>query len=302
MQNFSLHNLAQSQIRQIIRRLGTERSVIFTQYNEADYQNLVAVFARLNQDIDQLNEERVEDLREFIDGAILTIARQYNDGGEIHPGTMNILIMAIQVYNRADGHPYRFGVEFIEGISPETEEFMEEIVQPITQNLQLLALHHAPWVNQVHLAREAAHRAREAAPGLETRIARTLPEFRAMRGHAMEAECPLCLEAFIEHPEDIKHARGMRRSPVFMPVVFHKDAKGKWFHPMHTVCVNDVKGNKCPMCREKVTWPKMMAVRKTRRPNSSPTRKRSLTKRRSPGRSHHSRSPGNRRTPNSAGF
>jgi hypothetical protein len=291
MQNMFLDNLAQSPIRQIMRRLETECSHIFGEFHIADYQNLVAVFARLNQDIDQLNEERVEDLREFIDAGIIYIARRYNDGGEIHPGTMNILIMAIQVFNRADGHPYRFGVEFIGNISPQTEEFMEEIVQPITQNLQLFALHHAPWVNQVQVAREAAHRAREEAPGAETRIARTLAEFRAMGGHAMEAECPLCLEEFIEGP-----VKG--RSPVFMPVVFHKDAKGKWFHPMHTVCVNDVKKEVCPMCREKVTWPKMMAVRKTRRPASSPTRKRSLTKRRSPGR----RSPGNRRTPNSAGF
>jgi hypothetical protein len=301
MQNYPNHrllNLANFSPDDILRRLRNLSREIFGEFNVADYLNLVDGFHRLRYDA-RLNEDNAEDLRGLIGNGIDEIAQRYERGEEIHPGTLNIVVMAIHAHNQASEHPYQFGA-VIQGISPQTEEFMEEIVLPITRNLQMFNLHHAaPWVNPVHVAREAARRAAEEAPGLETRIARTLPEFRAMRGHAMEAECPLCLEAFIEHPEDIKHSREMRRSPVFMPVVFHKDAKGKWFHPMHTVCVNDVKGNKCPMCREKVTWPKMMAVRKTRRPNSSPTRKRSLTKRRSPGRS---RSPGNRRTPNSAGF
>jgi hypothetical protein len=292
MQNYSLNDLAQLSIRRIISRLITESSSIFGEYNDADYQNLVAVFARLNQDVNQLTAVNIEDLREFIDYGVQAIARRYNDGHEIHPGTMNILIMAIQVFNRADRFPYQFGVEFIEDVSPETDEFMEQIVQPITRNLHLFALHHAPWV----LGREAV--AHEQDLGAETRIARTLAEFeamsaefRAMAGHEMDTECPVCMNEFVE-----RSAKG--RSPVFMPVVFHKDVKGKWFHPMHTVCINDMKKKECPLCRVKVIWPKM-ALRKSRsrrRPNSAPT-KRSVTKRRSPGRS-----PGRRRTPNSAGF
>ena len=282
MQNVNLHNLAQLPINQIIARLVAEHNVIFGEFTDADYQTLVAAFARLNQDVNQLNEENVEDLREFIDYGIQMIARRYNDGYEIHPGTMNILIMAIQVFNRAYGHPYQFGVEFIEDISPETEEFMEEIVQPITRNLQPFALHRAPWA----LGREAP----EEDPGAETHIARTpaefgamAAEFRAMNGREMDTECPVCMEEFVE-----RSAKG--RSPVFMPVVIHKDVKGKWFHPMHTVCINDMKKKECPMCRAKVIWPKMKATRKTRRPNSSPIRrrssaKRSSAKRSSPGRS-----------------
>ena len=303
MQNHALVGLAQQPVKRIISRLVTEASSIFGEYNEDDYQNLVAVFARLNQE--QLNDENVEDLREFIDYGVIAIARRYELGQPIHPGTMNILMMAIQAYNRADGHPYQFGVEFIEGITPATEDFMVGVVQPMTRNLQLLALHHADWINPVFVAREAARRAREEAPGAETRIARTLAEFRAMGGDQMEEECPLCMEEFIERP-----AKG--RGPVFMPVVFHKDEKGKWFHPMHTVCVNDVQKEQCPMCRVKVIWPKMMANRKTRRPNSEPTpgrsvkrspTKRSPTKRsvkrspKSPGRSP--KSPG--RSPKSPG-
>jgi hypothetical protein len=282
MQNNNLRDLAQNMdrypIKIIIKRLVTESSSIFGEYNDANYQNIVAVFARLNR-VNRLTEENVEDLSEFIDGGIVEIARRYDRGEEIHPGTLNILIMAIQVHNQVSEHPYRFGVEFIDGITPPTEEFMEGIVQPITRYLQLFALHHAPWVNPVHVAREAARRAAEEAPGAETRIARTLAEFRAMGGDQMDSNCPLCMEEFVEQP-----VKG--RSPVFMPVVFHKDAKGKWFHPIHTVCVYDVKKDQCPMCRAKVIWPKMMATRKTRRPNSSPTRRRS-----SPGRSASKRSP-----------
>jgi hypothetical protein len=290
MQNVNLHNLAQLPIQQLIARLVAEHVVIFGEYHDADYQTLVAAFARLNQDVNQFNDERLEELREFIDYGILTIARRYNDGYEIHPGTMNILIMAIQVFNRADGHhPYQFGVEFIEDISPETEEFMEEIVQPITRNLRLFALHRAPWA----LGREAP----EEDPGAETRIARTpaefgamAAEFRAMNGLEMDTECPVCMEEFVE-----RSAKG--RTPVFMPVVVHKDVKGKWFHPMHTVCINDMKKKECPMCRAKVIWPKMKATRKTRRPNSSPTRRRSSAKRSSAKRSSAKRSSAKRSSP-----
>jgi hypothetical protein len=300
MQNHALLNLAQQPVKIIIRRLNTERSVIFGEHNEEDYQNLVAVFARLNRE--QLNDEHLEDLVEFVDYGIDAIAARYNHGYEIHPGTLNIVIMAIQALARHSQQPYVFHTR-LEMMMPETVDFMVGIVEPMTQNLQLLALHHAPWVNPVFVAREAARQEREEAPGAETRIARTLAEFRAMGGDAMEANCPLCMEAFIEHSP-----KG--RGPVFMPVFFHKDEKGKWFHPMHTVCVKNSNKDECPMCRVKVIWPKMMANRKTRRPNSEPTRrvkrsptKRSPTKRsvkrspKSPGRSP--KSPG--RSPKSPG-
>jgi hypothetical protein len=307
MQNPHLIGLAQKPVKEIIRILTSESSAIFGEYNSVDYQNMVAVFARLNQE--RLNDDNIEYLRYFIDYGFIAIARHYESGRTIHPGTLNILNMAIQAYNQADEQPYQFDIQLIRNIMPITQEFMVGVVLPMTQNLQLLALHHAEWMNPEFAAQEAERRAHEEAPGAETRIARTLAEFRAMGGDAMEANCPLCMEAFIEHSP-----KG--RGPVFVPVVFHKDEKEKWFHPMHTVCVNDVKEEKCPMCRIKVIWPKMMANRKTRRPNSEPTRsvkrsptKRSPTKRsvkrspgRSPGRSPRSpkkRSPG--RSPRSPG-
>ena len=277
MQNHTLVGLAQQPVKRIISRLVTESSSIFGEYHEVNYQNMVAVFARLNEE--RLNDENMEDLRDFIDYGIIAIARRYESGQPIHPGTMNILIMAIQAYNQAQAHgqPYQFDIQIIRNITPLTEEFMVGVVQPMTQNLQLLALHHAPWMHPDFVTQEAARRAREEAPGAETHIARTLAEFRAMGGDQMEAECPLCMEEFIERP-----AKG--RGAVFMPVVFHKDEKGKWFHPMHTVCVNDVKKEECPMCRVKVIWPRMMLTRKpARRPNSEPTPGRSV--KRSPGRS-----------------
>jgi hypothetical protein len=275
MQNPHLIGLAQQPVKRIISRLVTECSSIFGEYHEVNYQNMVAVFARLNQE--RLNDENMEDLREFIDDGIIAIARRYESGQPIHPGTINILIMAIQAYNQAHGQPYQFDIQIIGHIMPVAEEFIVGVVQPMTRNLQLLALHHAEWINPEFAAQEAERRAHEEAPGAETRIARTLAEFRAMGGDQMDAECPLCMEEFIE-----PSAKG--RGAVFMPVVFHKDEKGKWFHPMHTVCVNDVKKEECPMCRVKVIWPRMMLTRKpARRPNSEPTPGRSV--KRSPGRS-----------------
>jgi hypothetical protein len=303
MQNPHLIGLAQQPVKRIISRLVTESSSIFGEYHEVNYQNMVAVFARLNEE--RLNDENMEDLREFIDYGIVAIARRYESGQPIHPGTMNILTMAIQAYNQAHGQPYLFDIQIIRNITHPTEDFMVRVVQPMTRNLQLLALHHADWINPVFVAQEAARRAREEAPGAETHIARTLAEFRAMGGDQMEAECPLCMEEFIERP-----AKG--RSLVFLPVVFHKDEKGKWFHPMHTVCVNDVQKEECPMCRVKVLWPRMMLTRKpTRRPNSDPTPGRSPTKHsvkrspKSPGRSvkRSPKSPGRsvKRTPKTPG-
>jgi len=196
---------------------------------------------------------------------------------------MNIVMMAIQVFNQAEGHPeghpYQFGV--IPNITPPTENFMNEVVRPITERLVLLPLHHAEWINPVFAAQEAARRAFEEAPGAETRIARTLAEFRAMGSDQTETTCPVCMENFIEH-----NPKG--RPPVFMPVIFHKDEKGKWFHPMHTACVDDVKKEACPMCRNKIVWPEkfdpasvinfkdLMLIQKKRHPNSEPPVRKSL--------------------------
>ena len=268
--NDILVNLARHSTSYILDRLTNQISIIFGEFSPLDYQNLMDAFTALRN----LSEENVDDLQEFIDSGFRRIFNRYNSGYEIHPGTLNILIAAIMAFNRASVQPYRV-VIYDNDDMPETVQFMNGIVRPAAQNLQMFALHHAPWVNPIFVARAAERLAREEAPGAETHIARTLTVFRAMGGDQMEAECPLCMEEFIE-----PSAKG--RSHIFMPVVFHKDAKGKWFHPMHTVCVNDVQKDECPMCRVKVIWPKMMANRKIR-PNSEPTPGRSV--KRSPNRS-----------------
>lgn len=260
--NDVLDNLANQETNYIIRRLINQASNIFGEFNLLDYQNLMDAFHVLR--LRDLNENNIEDLRDFIDSGFRRIFNRYDSGRAIHPGTLNILVAAIMTLNRASIYPYQV-VIFDNDDMPETARFMNDIVRPAAQNLQMFALHHAPWVNPVFMAQEAARRAAEEAPGAETRIARTLAEFRAMGGDQMEEECPLCMEAFIE-----RSAKG--RGPVFLPVVFHKDEKGKWFHPMHTVCVKGLP-EKCPICRVKVIWPRMRLSRKSRpRPNSDPTR------------------------------
>ena len=304
MQNFALQNLGQSSVKLIIRRLTNQTRFIFGEYNDVDYQNLMDGFARLTRDIQLFSQADIDNLIEFIDDGIVAIAQRYEAGLEIHPGIINILIRAIQVLNQtAAAVPYMFPVGLIANarIGPDTHQFMIQIVQPMTQNLQLLALHHAPWVNPAHVAREDV--ARAEAPGAETCIARTLAEFEAMN-EGREARCLFCLEEFIERPEDaIKSKRMSSRHPVFMPVVFHKDVKGKWFHPMHAKCANDMKKNECPMCRVPVVWPKMLVARKTRRrPHSSPTRSLRRSSKKNFRRSSNRRSPGRSLKRRSADF
>jgi hypothetical protein len=285
MQNYTLINLANSSPDNILRRLRNQSREIFREFNVADYRNLVDVFHVLRHDA-RLNEDHAEDLRELIDAGIDEIARRYERGEEIHPGTLNIVVMAINAHNQASEHPYQFGVEFIEGMSPQTEEFMEEIVQPTTRNLQMFALHHAePWVNPVHVAREAARRAAEEAPPAETRAVKTLAEFRAMCGDQMDSKCPICMEEFVEEVGPSAARSGFRRSALFMPVVIHKDVDGKWRHPIHMACTHELK--KCAMCRDKVAYPKIRRRLTSRRPKSSPLRsvKRSASKRSTGNRS-----------------
>jgi hypothetical protein len=287
--NEFLVNLASHPTSYILRRLINQTSNIFGVFNPLDYQNLMDVFTVLG--LRDLNDANIEDLQDFIDSGFRSIFNRYNFGREIHPGTLNILIAAIMAFNRASVQPYRV-VIYDNDDMPETVQFMNDIVRPAAQNLQMFALHHAPWVNPIFVARDAERLARERAQAAETHIARSLAEFRAMGGHEMASECPLCMEEFIK-------PSAKRMSPIFMPVIFHKDAKGKWFHPMHTMCVNDVQKDECPMCRVKVIWPKMMANRKIR-PNSEPTSGRSV--KRSPNRSV-KRSPGRsvKRSPKTPG-
>lgn len=275
-----------------LRRLINLRSDIFGEFNETDYQNLVTTFTRLGNDPNLfLNDEHADSLRELIDYGICFIARRYDDGRPIHPGTMNIVMMAIQLFNQANGHPYQFGVEFIPNITPPTEDFMNQVVRPITERLVLLPLHHADWINPFFAAQEAARRAFEEAPGAETRIVRTVAEFRATMEEAQAATgssvgsdqstCPLCMENFIEPNPKGRH-------PVFIPVIFHKGEKGIWFHPMHTACVANVKEEVCPICRTKIVWPEkfdpasvinfkdLMLIQKKRHPNSEPPVRKSL--------------------------
>ena len=315
MQNYPNHrllNLANFSPDDILRRLRNLSREIFGEFNVADYLNLVDGFHRLRYDA-SLNEDNAEDLRGLIGNGIDEIAQRYERGEEIHPGTLNIVVMAIHAHNQASEHPYQFGA-VIQGISPQTEEFMEEIVLPITRNLQMFNLHHAaPWVNPVHVAREAARRAAEEAPPAETRAVKTLAEFRAMCGDQMDSKCPICMEEFVEEVGPSAARSGFRRSAVFMPVVIHKDVDGKWRHPIHMACTHELK--KCAMCRDKVAYPKLIR-RLSRRPKSSPLRsvkrstskrstsKRSTSKRgpgRSPGRSPGKRSTG-KRSPRSADF
>ena len=288
--NNVLNNLANHpDTNYIIRRLINQASNIFGEFNRLDYQNyqnIMDAFDVLR--LRDLNEYNIEDLREFIDYGFRMIFNRYEFGHAIHPGTLNILVAAIITFNRASIRPYQVFI-FENDDMPETTQFMNDIVQPAAQNLQMFALHHAPWVNPVFMAQEAARRAAEEAPGAETRIVRTLAEFRAMGGDQMDSKCPICLEAFIELPEDAitsKLRRMSPRHPIFLPVVFHKDVTGKWFHPIHTVCVKDLQ-EECPTCRVKVIWPRMRLNRKTRRrPNSVGGSKKSHTNKQRRSRRH----------------
>lgn len=155
MQNHVLNGLANTSIKNILRRLTNQATNIFGEFNDIDYQNLSEVFARLRRDANVLSEYDVEDLKEFIDYGIQTIAQNYQMGRAIHPGTLNVLIMAIGAFNQASRNPYNF-VVFHADMPHQDDQvyFMNEVVRPAAQNMQLFALHHAPWMNPEHQRRE----------------------------------------------------------------------------------------------------------------------------------------------------
>lgn len=303
----------QSSPREILRTLTNQRSDIFHAHNHDDYLILQGAFAKLMQNANSLNVDNVDDLKEFIEYGICAIARNFGEGRPIHPGTMNIVAQAIQAYNAASpDQPFRFNTE-CQNVTPEGLAFLLDVVLPFVNspNMAQFELHHRPWINEAHEAREAARRAAEEAPPAETRVIRTLAEFKRLGGEGNDLNCPICMDAFVEESGP-SHARsGIRRSPIFMPVAVHKDASGKWRHPIHALCAEELR--KCVVCREKVEYPKLSAKRRTsRRPKSDPLRsvkrssvKRSAVKRSAVKRSSVKRSPRSlsiKRSPRSADF
>ena len=282
MQNHRLVDIAHLSPKLIIKRLINQCDEIFQGFHELDYRNVEAALAKLMQQADSLSEDMTDALKEFIACGICAIARNFGNGEPVHPGTMNIVIQAIQAYNAASPNdPFQFGDQECPNVTVEGLTFLMEVVLPIVNspNLELFALHHRPWTNDAHEAREAARRAAEEAPPAETRAVKTLTEFRALGGEGMERACPICMEEFVEEVGPSAARSGFRRSAVFMPVVIHKDMDGKWRHPIHMACTHELK--KCAMCRDKVAYPKLRRRLTYRRPKSSPLRsvKRSTSKR-----------------------
>lgn len=266
MQNHRLVDMVNLSPKLIVKRLTNQSDTIFQVFHEQDYRNLEAAFAKLMQHSSSLPEY---ELKSFIEDGICAIARNFGNGEPVHPGTMNIIIRAIQVYNAASpDEPFRFETE-CRNVSMEGLTFLMHVVLPIVNspNLELFALHHRPWINEAHEAREAARRAAQEAPPAETRVVRTLAEFRGLEH--MEPECPVCMDAFVE---EVIPGSGLRRSAMFMPVVIHKDVDGKWRHPVHTACAHELQKQECPACRGKAVYPKLRVRRQTRRPKSSPLR------------------------------
>lgn len=101
-------------------------SLFRTKFSDQEYDELMNLFDGLMRE--KLDAENIDQLEDFINNGIDSIHGKFNAGREIHPETLNILIKAIQVYNRTK--PYRFiEYENPEDLTDPTVFFMNNIVR-----------------------------------------------------------------------------------------------------------------------------------------------------------------------------
>ena len=137
-------------------------------FGDKEYDELKERFDGLMRE--ELDEENIYQLEDFINNGIDNIHAQFNAGREIHPETLNILIMAIQVYNHANKKPYSFiEYENPEDLTDPTVFFMNNIVRRAARREKLFDRTRGEFAKvQLETQRDVAQRkAKEGKTNME---------------------------------------------------------------------------------------------------------------------------------------
>ena len=129
----------------IIRKLVNQRENIFNSMYNENYDELVKVFLKIMQS--DLAEDLIEDLKYFIEDGICDLARNFSEGKQISPVTMNILIHAILVFNNKSPLPFNFRMDKIcAHVNVHGLIFLSNVLIKIVNNPILFELNRDPWV------------------------------------------------------------------------------------------------------------------------------------------------------------
>jgi hypothetical protein len=127
-------------LRDIFRTLENQTSAIFNGDHDAHSASITACLENLAQLIssDKKKSEHSEDLKDFIDGGVCRIARNYGSGQTVTPIVLNFLMTAIRSYNHINGSPkgspngrlYRVTLDTCHGLSDMSSAFLTQVLAP----------------------------------------------------------------------------------------------------------------------------------------------------------------------------
>lgn len=140
-----MENLSNLSSKNIVRKLVNQGENIFNNMYNQYYDELVKAFLKINES--DLSEDLIEDLNYFIEDGICNLARNFGEGKQISPITMNILIHAIVVFNNKSPSPFNFRSDKIcAHVNVNGLIFLSNVLIKIVNNPILFELDRDPWV------------------------------------------------------------------------------------------------------------------------------------------------------------
>jgi hypothetical protein len=121
-------------LRDIFRTLENQTSAIFNGDHDAHSASITTCLKKLAQLIssDKKKSEHSEDLKDFIDGGVCRVARNYGSDREtVTPIVLNFLMTAIRSYNHIKGSPiYHVELDTCSGLSDTGSAFLTQVLAP----------------------------------------------------------------------------------------------------------------------------------------------------------------------------
>ena len=120
-----------TELKVIFRTLENQANHIFSGEHNGHSASITACLENLAQLISS-DEEYSENLKDFIDGGVCRIARNYgSDRITVTPVVLNFLMTAIRSYNHIKGSPrYRVEMDRCSGLSDMSSAFLTQVLAP----------------------------------------------------------------------------------------------------------------------------------------------------------------------------